>query len=243
LLGTLEERVELLTANGIDQVILAPFDRQFAEQTAETFVRSIIVERLRAAAVVVGEDFRYGRDRMGDIETLRRAGERYDFGVAAVPQIFVNGVPVRSTEIRRLIAVGDVAQAAALLGRPYRLCGEVVRGRQLGRTIGFPTANLSSDPSVLVPGPGVYAGAAYVDGERHRAAISVGNNPTVAPEGTTLPRTVEAFLLDGFDRDIYGSRISFEFLFKLREMVKFANIDALVIQMQADVREIIRRSS
>jgi riboflavin kinase/FMN adenylyltransferase len=152
-----------------------------------------------------------------------------------VAPVTVGGVEARSTTIRRLLTAGDVAAAARLLGRPYQLWGEVVRGKQLGRTLGFPTANVAAAPGVLVPGAGVYAARVTLQstGESLRAAVSVGTNPTVTPGGAEV--SVEAFVLDGFARDLYGQRIGVDFLHYLRGMERFDGLDALIAQMHRDV--------
>ncbi len=241
LLGTLTERTDLLRQGGANRIVVAHFDRAFADYTPDRFVQEILIEKLHVAVVVVGDDFHYGRDRAGDVATLRRAGEHGNFAVRVLGPVTVNGVPARSTTIRRLLAAGDPEGASQLLGRSYSLGGTVGRGRQLGRTIGFPTANLESAPGVLIPANGVYAGRVRIGGAVWRAAISVGDNPTVAPPDVTLPRTVEAYLLDGFGSDIYGEPIAIEFVALLRPMEKFDGLDTLIAQMRRDVEETERR--
>ncbi len=233
MLGTLEERINLLKSHGAQIIIVAHFDRALAAQTPEEFARRILAETLGARAVIVGEDFRFGRDRTGDVATLRGAGGRFGFTVHSVAPVLIDGVPARSTEIRRMVGSGQVEEATRLLGRPYSLSGEVVYGKQLGRTLGYPTANLASAPGVLVPAAGVYACRALLEeGSVHRAAVSVGTNLTISPDA---PRTVEAFLMDSFSRDLYGRRIVIEFLHYLRPMLKFEGLEALVAQMALDV--------
>lgn len=240
LLGTLEQRAELLRAHGAERVIVARFDRAFASQPPEEFVRSVLVERLKAQAVIIGEDFRFGRGRAGDAALLGALGEKYGYRLHVVPAVFVEHVPARSTAIRQTVAGGEVEEAALLLGYPYTLRGSVVKGRQLGRTLGYPTANVAPEPEILVPGAGVYAGHLTLlrtdeeDAATFRAAISVGNNPTVAENA---PRTVEAYILDGFDRDIYGRRVDVSFVTRLRPMLKLGSLDALTAQMARDVDE------
>lgn len=240
LLTTRDQRAELLHAHGARVVVVAPFDRAWASQAPEVFVQNVLVQSLRARVVVVGEDFRYGHDRAGDVGTLRAGGERHGFAVHVVPPLLVGGVPARSTVIRGMVAGGAVEEAARLLGRPYTLRGTIVRGRQMGRTLGYPTANVQPAPDVLVPGTGVYAGRVQVGGVWHRAAISVGVNPTVVENGA---RTVEAFLLDGFVRDIYDEPVAVEFVLFLRGEEKFASLEALTAQMARDVNETQRRLS
>jgi riboflavin kinase/FMN adenylyltransferase len=241
LLTTLPQRAALLAAHGAQVVVVARFDRAFARQTPEEFVDHILVEKLRARAVVVGEDFRYGCDRRGDVASLRAAGERLGFVVRVVSPVFVDGMPARSTAIRQMVAGGRVEEAARLLGRPHTLPGVVVRGRQMGRGLGYPTANVAAPPEVLVPGTGIYAGRVRVGSDWHRAAISIGTNPTVAPENRA--QSVEAFLLDGFDRDIYGETVEVAFVAFLRPEETFDTLDALIAQIGRDVEEAARRLS
>jgi riboflavin kinase/FMN adenylyltransferase len=236
MLGTLTERAALLRHYGAERVVVARFDRAFAAQTPAEFIEHILVEKLRAKAVIIGDDFRFGCDRTGNVDTLRAAGDKYGFTVDVVPPVFVQGVPARSTAIRQMLNGGEAEEASRLLGRPYRLAGEVVPGRKLGRTIGFPTANLETPKGILVPAAGVYAGIAELpNGEHWRAAISIGTNPTVAPENHI--RTVEAFLMDGFDGDLYDQTVALHFHAFLRPTLKFDSIDALIEQMRRDVAE------
>jgi riboflavin kinase / FMN adenylyltransferase len=228
LLGTLAERTALLKAAGADAVQVIPFDAHVATLTPDAFIEQVL-RPFQPGLIVVGDDFRFGCERRGDVETLRAAGLR----VEAVVGVFVEGVPARSTVIRQMLTGGQVAEAARLLGRAYTLSGEVVHGRKLGRTIGYPTANLGPDPHVLIPAPGVYAGhATLMDGRVLRAAISIGTNPTVTENG---PLTVEAFLMEGFDEEIYGQVLTLSFVHFLRGTVKFDGLDALLQQMAADV--------
>lgn len=238
MLGTLDERIALLKQHGAEIVVVAHFDKALAAQTPDAFAQSILVQTLHARAVIIGEDFRFGRDRAGDATTLRHEGEQFGFAVHAVPPVLVDGVPARSTNIRQMVSDGQVEEAARLLARPYTLSGEVVHGRKLGRTLGYPTANLAAAPGILIPGAGVYAcRVRLADGSVHRAAVSVGTNLTVSPDA---PRTVEAFLMDGFSADLYGQKIAIEFVRYLRPMVKFEGLDALMAQMAKDVEEVKR---
>lgn len=233
LLGTLAEREGLLKGHGIETVFVAPFDRNLAAMTPGEFVEKWIL-RNHVRAVVIGDDFRFGCDRSGDVSFLRRVGEEHGFQTIVVPPVFIDGVPCRSTTIRQMLLGGQVDPARALLGRAYTLSGTVVHGRKLGRTIGFPTANLQSAPGVLVPGAGVYAGEALLaSGEKRLAAISIGTNPTVTP-GLDAPRTVEAYVLD-FDGDLYDQNLTLAFHRFLRGTEKFDSLDALVEQMHRDV--------
>lgn len=230
LLGTIEEREALLKLHGADTVVIQPFDRAFAALTPDDFVREVLLTQLNTGAVIVGEDFRFGCDRRGDIAALRQAGERHGFSVVVVPPVFLEGTPVRSTTIRQLLSGGQAEAAARLLGRPYALSGIVVRGRQLGRQLGFPTANLDIPAGQLIPAPGVYAGRV---GE-HLAAISVGVNITVDPNAAP---TVEAYLLD-FSGDLYDQLLTVQFEKFLRPMQKFDGLDTLISAIQTDVETV-----
>jgi riboflavin kinase/FMN adenylyltransferase len=219
LLATLERRLELLADAGVEDVLVVEFSPEIADLEPEEFARQYLLG-IGAQAVVAGTGFRFGRQRAGDLELLRRLG----LDARQVP--LVEGVS--STRIRQLAHAGDVDGAARLLGRPLEVEGKVVSGDQRGGTLGFPTANLAVDPDVLVPGFGIYAGAA---GER-RAAISIGVNPHYG--GTE--RRVEAYLLD-WSGDLYGERIVLELWRRLRDERAFGSEAELVDQIARDVEE------
>ena len=237
LLGSVPERVELLASLGIDAVLVLPFDREMSSWTAEEFVQRLLVSRLHARRVVVGENFRFGNRALGDVALLRRLGESDDFDVDSVSLIGDADV-VSSTLIRSLVADGLVSEAARALGRPYGLSGVVVRGDARGRELGYPTANLALPSGIAVPADGVYAGwLVRADGSRWPAAISVGTNPTF--DG--VERRVEAYALD-VEFDLYDERITIEFAERLRGMEKFDSVEDLVAQMADDVGAVRRRS-
>jgi riboflavin kinase / FMN adenylyltransferase len=232
-------RAELLTGLGADAVCVIPFTLDFSRLDPDEFVRTVLVERLHAAAVVVGEDFRYGHKAAGDVPLLARLGEKYEFSAEGMPLLGDDGARISSTLIRELLEAGDVAAAAKELGRPHRVEGVVVRGHQRGRALGFPTANLETPPHTAIPADGVYAGwLVRLDGEgntaeRWPAAISIGTNPTFG-EGK---RTVEAYALDRSDLDLYGVHAAIDFTERLRGTLRFDSVDALVEQMTRDVDE------
>lgn len=231
LLGDVAQRLDLLSSLGVDAVLVLPFDREMASWTAEEFVSRLLVSRLHAQRVVVGENFRFGNRALGDVALLRSLGAADDFSVDAVSLVGGSDDAVSSTLIRGLIADGAVAAAADALGRPYGLSGVVVRGDARGRELGFPTANIAVPPGIAVPADGVYAGwLVRADGSRWPAAISVGSNPTF--DG--VDRRVEAYALD-VEFDLYDERITIEFAERLRGMEKFDSVDELVAQMRADV--------
>ncbi|PZG16509.1 bifunctional riboflavin kinase/FAD synthetase [Nonomuraea aridisoli] len=244
-LTNMRRRIELLTGLGIDEVEVVGFTPELARETPDDFTQGVLAERLRAAVVVVGEDFVFGRDASGDVEILRTLGEKYDFEVEVVPRLD----DVSSTAVRELLAAGDVETAAARLGRPHRVEGIVVRGYQRGRELGFPTANVETPQHTAIPADGVYAGwlqsvpvanlPTLYEGQRWPAAISVGTNPTF--EG--VPRTVEAYALDRDDLDLYGAHVAVEFAARLRGNTRFDSIDALIAQIHDDVAATRRLTS
>jgi riboflavin kinase / FMN adenylyltransferase len=231
---------QLLAGLGVDAVCVIPFTLEFSRLGPDEFVRAVLVDRLHAARVVVGEDFRFGHKAAGDVLLLAELGEKYDFEVESVPLLLEQGVRISSTEIRDKLASGDVAAAAEDLGRPHRVEGVVVRGHRRGRSLGFPTANLDTPPHAAIPADGIYAGwlalLASADGsevERWPAAISVGTNPTFDGQD----RSVEAYALDRDDLDLYGARVAVDFTQRLRPTVKFDSVDELVAQMHRDVAQ------
>jgi riboflavin kinase / FMN adenylyltransferase len=237
LLCTARRRLQLLAGLGVDAVCVIPFTLEFSRLGPDEFVRTVLVDRLHAARVVVGENFRFGHKAAGDVALLAELGEKYDFAVTGVPLLTENGITVSSTGIRALLADGAVAAAAELLGRPHRVEGVVVRGYERGRSLGFPTANLEPPPHTAIPADGIYAGwlatldAAGDETQRWPAAISVGTNPTFGGQD----RTVEAHALDRDDLDLYGVHVAVDFVARLRATVKFESVEALVQQMYIDV--------
>lgn len=229
-----DQRIEQFGELGIDACAMVDFDEQFSSISAEEFVRELLVDRLNAKLIVIGGDFRFGHGGAGDVELLRRMGSELGFEVDVVDWVTGdNADSVSSSLIREAIGAGDAVAAERMLGRPAAVRGEVVHGDARGRELGVPTANLGGRIEGLIPADGVYAGWATVRGERHVAAISVGVNLTFEPDGD--PR-VEAFLLD-FSGDLYGETIEVQFKKRLRGMVRFDSLDALIAQMQEDIRE------
>jgi riboflavin kinase/FMN adenylyltransferase len=233
LLNSLEVKSELIAELGVEELVIIPFDQGFAHQSPQEFIDRVLVERLGADDVSVGENFRFGHNAFGDAALLE-ADER--FSTRVVPLVEADGEVVSSSRIRALIAAGDVETAARLLGTRFRIRGEVVHGDHRGRELGFPTANLVPDQLLALPGHGVYACRA---GDR-AAAVSIGVRPTFQTGRGVL---VEAYLLD-FDGDLYGQEMTLEFVDRLRGERRFASPEALIEQMQADVertRELVGR--
>lgn len=226
-LATLSDRVELLRAAGVDDVQILAFDGAFAALSPDDFINDVLVTRFGVTDVVVGENFRFGANSAGDVAHLAKAGLRVH------PQPLLTDGIARwsSTRIRDHLTSGDVAQAAIGLARPYRMEGVVVRGEQRGRDLGYPTANLAWDPQATVPGDGVYAGFLGVKGERLPAAISVGTNP----QFDGAHRSVEAYVLDRDDLNMYGAHVEVDFHTRLRAQARFADVAALQAQMAKDV--------
>ena len=236
LLTTLEQKLELFEAAGVDVAIVEPFDLEFARLPAERFVREILFERIAPLEVYVGYDFRYGRDREGSMRTLTELGPHLGFAVTIVPEVKLGSRDVNSTRIRELLEAGHVADAALLLGRRYTIRGRVVEGEQRGRTLGFPTLNLAAENEVL-PQSGVYACTVrFLDagtppaGSVHRAVTNVGRRPTFGDIDRPI---TEAHLLD-FSADVYGRRVEVAFVEQLRTEQRFPSVDALRAQIARD---------
>ena len=231
LLTTLEQKADLITALGVQELIVIPFDGSFAAQTAQDFIDHVLVEHLDARHVSVGENFRFGNKARGDAALLA-AQDAFETRVAELVEL--DGEIVSSTHIRGLVATGQVSEAARALGAPFGMRGTVAHGDKRGRTLGFPTANLVPDPRLAVPDHGIYACRAMLPGlGEWTAAVSIGVRPTFVTGRGLL---VEAFLLD-FDGDIYDRELRLDFLARLRGERRFDSVDALVEQMGQDVVE------
>jgi len=229
-LTTLAQKEELVSALGIDRLVALAFDREVAALSPEAFAREVLEAALGAHHVVVGESFRFGQARQGDARSLEALGARHGFDVQVVPPVLQGGRPVSSSRVREALAAGDVAEAAALLGRPYALDGRVVRGDGRGRTLGIPTANLAAEDQLL-PAHGVYAGRCRVaDGGWRAAVVNVGERPTFGGAGLV----VEAHLLD-FAGDLYGASLRIALVARLRGEQRFASAAELVSRIREDI--------
>ena len=228
---TLDERLGLIAATGIDGTLVIDFTAETARIEPEAFVSDVVAGRLQAREVVVGFNHSFGRGARGNADLLRKLGGRLGFATHVVQPFTVDGVAVSSTAIRAALAAGDVERAATFLGRPYAVIGEVVRGAGRGRQLGFPTANVRPDRLPLVRA-GVYACRIEIDGGDHPAVVNVGVRPTF--DETTL--AVEAYVLD-LSADLYGRRVRVTFLHRLRDETRFPSVDALRRQIEADVAQ------
>jgi riboflavin kinase/FMN adenylyltransferase len=240
MLTSLEARAELMAEAGVDHLLALPFDRSVADWDPQAFVDRVLVDSLHAEAVVVGANFRFGHRAAGDVATLKEAGAAADFTAVGVP---LDGGPQvwSSTYVRTCLSMGDVAGAAEALGRPFAVRGVVAEGDKRGRELGFPTANVPIDPAAAAPADGVYAGwlRRLDDGTSYPTAISVGTNPTFDGH---RERRVEGYALDRDDLELYGVEVEISFVERLRGMLRFDSIEALVEAIQDDVartREIL----
>jgi riboflavin kinase/FMN adenylyltransferase len=234
LITPLGRKLGLIAESGVDTVVVEPFDRAFADKSADEFARDVLAAGLGARHVVVGYDFTFGKKRSGNVEKLQALGRDLGFAVTVVPPVSVDGLVCSSTKVREFVLEGRVDGAALLLGRDPEVEGEVVRGAGRGRTIGVPTANVQPETELL-PKNGVYAGwgERVSDGKRWSAAINVGTNPTfVSGHGIS----VEAHLLD-CDEDLYGQRLRIGLRQRLRDEERFASREALVAQISSDIEQ------
>ncbi|MEY3806350.1 MAG: adenylyltransferase/riboflavin kinase [Actinomycetota bacterium] len=231
-----QQKRELLEATGVDAVVIVPFNDAQAQETPVDFVKRVLVDALHVRTVIVGEDFHFGHKRQGNITLLREMGERHDFTcepLVLVPRADGIDEPVSSTAIRRALAGGEIDLATRMLGRAHEVRGVVTQGDQRGRTIGFPTANVSIPEGICLPSDGVYAGIyRRPDGSEYPCAINLGRRPTFyASQGYSL---LEAYLLD-FSGDLYGEDASIQFLAFLRSERQFGGIDELQAQLVKDI--------
>ncbi|MGJ9414067.1 bifunctional riboflavin kinase/FAD synthetase [Aeromicrobium sp. CF4.19] len=240
-LTSLSRRVELLHEHGADEVRVLSFSREMAALEPDDFVERVLVQELKARHVVVGHNFRYGARAQGDPSRMRGSGVHHGFSVVDLELQSVAGHECSSTRVRELVAQAQLEQAAVMLGRPHAVEGVVVQGDRRGRDLGFPTANVPVDEQAAVPPDGVYAGRLVTASQTLPAAVSVGSNPTF--RGTE--RRVESYVIDhGHDLELYGESVRVELLERVRPMVAFDSVDALVAQMHEDVcaaREVLGR--
>ena len=230
-----DRKAALLAESGVDAVLAYPTDEQLLSLTADEFFQRILRGALRCRALVEGSNFTFGRDRTGSVEVLGRLADEAGISLDVVPPVVLEGDVVSSSRVRRLIAAGQVDEARRLLTRPYRIRGVVRHGAARGARIGFPTANVDG-VDTLLPGPGVYAGRAVVDGAEHAAAINVGPNPTFGEAAMKI----EAHLLD-FRGNLYGTLVELDFVSRLRDVRPFASVDELKAQLQRDLAEVRAR--
>jgi len=231
-LAPLERRIERLRDIGLDGVAVIDFDEDVRQLSPEEFIKDYIVDGLSAAVVSVGEDFRFGYQAAGSVDTLRLGGTRHGFEVLATPIVGIYGTEVRSSAIRAAVAAGGVALASSMLGRPFEIEGSVVPGDERGRTIGFPTANITMPDCLVNPATGVYAVRCEVDGRAYLGVSNVGTRPTFGGGD----ETIEVHLLDT-DEDLYGKTMRVQFIDRLRSEQHFDSVEELVQQIERDVEQ------
>lgn len=230
LLSTIEEKIELFRELEIDHLIISPFTRAFSELSPTEFIQQVLVERIGTKRFVIGYDHRFGRNREGSLEFLQKVAPDFGFDVEEIPRQDIDELAISSTRIRKALSAGDVEEANGLLGRPYQFSGVVVKGKQLGRTLGYPTANIDVKENYkLIPANGVYAVKVMHQEKTHNGMLNIGVRPTV--DGTS--RTIEINLFE-FDQDIYGERLTVELVAYLRPEMKFENLEQLVAQIEKD---------
>jgi riboflavin kinase / FMN adenylyltransferase len=235
LLNSIPEKVRLLEDLGIDHFLLIPFSRDFSNMSSDDFVQKILVDTLHTSKLVIGYDHRFGKDRKGDFNSLIQMGNKLGFSVEEIPEQDIDAVAVSSTKIRQSLATGHIKTANVYLGYPYSLEGRVVKGDQIGRTLGYPTANIQmDDTNKLIPIHGIYATKIYLEGypprqEPYIGMLYIGNRPAL---NKTI-RSIEVNIFD-FKEDIYGNRIRVELLEFIREDANFTSLEALISQMSAD---------
>lgn len=230
LINSIDERIALLEACGLDHLIIHPFTQEFSRLTAEEFVKDILVDQLKARKVIIGYDHRFGRNRNANIDDLKAFGEQYDFEVEEISKQDVDDVAVSSTKVRKALDEGNITLANEYLGYPFMLNGIVSRGKGLGKKFNYPTANLKIEEDYkLIPAKGVYVVQATLANERVYGMMSIGTNPTVG--GSDL--TIETFFFD-FDANLYDQHLQIELLTRIRDEKKFNSVDQLIAAMQAD---------
>src|SRR5262249_16990969 len=233
LLTATPHKIALIRALGVRHLLIIPFDKNFAATEPEDFAKQLVQHSKPLREICVGHEWSFGRNRRGNLELLTRLGEEFDFNVVGIPPVSVNGEIVSSTTIRRAIEAGDLKKAATMLGREYTILGTVVHGDELGKKIGFPTANLSAHSEQFPPN-GVYFAEASLDGVVYRGVVNLGYRPTMSSGKSD--RVLEVYLFD-FNRDIYGKDLELRFIRYLRPEKKFENVDALVWQIERDVQQ------
>jgi len=233
LLTATQHKIALIRALGVSHLLIIEFNREFAATSPEDFVQQLVTHSKPLREICVGHEWSFGKDRRGNLDLLKKLGAQFDFNVVGIPPVMVHSAVVSSTAIRRAVEAGSLAKAAEMLGRDYTILGAVMRGDQLGKKIGFPTANLSAHSEQFPPN-GVYLAEAWFEGILYHGVVNLGYRPTVS--GGKSQRLLEIHLLD-FERDIYGEDLEVRFVRYLRPERKFESVEALARQINADVRQ------
>lgn len=230
LINTIAERAALLESQDLDHLVIHPFTKEFSRLTAEEFVAEILVKQLKVKKVIIGYDHRFGRNRNADITDLKKFGEQYDFEVEEISKQELEDVAISSTKVRKALDAGDITRANTYLGYPIMLNGVVVKGKSLGRKIGYPTANLKiAEDYKLIPAQGVYVVQSEIAGSNTYGMMNIGTNPTVGGR----EQTVETYFFD-YEGDLYGKKLTIEILTRIREEQHFSGVEELIAAMQED---------
>jgi riboflavin kinase/FMN adenylyltransferase len=236
LITTIEERAALLEQLGVDHLIITPFSRDFSNQTADAYIRDVLVNKIGTRKIIIGYDHRFGKDRQGGLADLQRAAPVYGFEVIEIPEQDINHVAVSSTRIREALSRADIDQANTFLGYPFFITGKVIRGNQIGRQIGYPTANLLVEESYkLIPADGIFAATVKVEGQTYQGMAYIGHRPTI----NGMTRNIEVNIFD-FNRDIYNQTLQMNFMNFVRHDVKFSSLEGLKEQLAQDRLDVLK---
>jgi len=235
LINTIHEKAELLEQLGVDHLIITPFSRDFSNQTAEEYIRNVLVEKIGTKKIVIGYDHRFGKDRLGGLKELQELGPAYGYEVIEIPEQDIHDVAISSTRIRNALLEGDIDLANEFLGYSFFISGKVNRGDQIGRTIGYPTANILVEENYkLIPSDGIYAVKVYLDTVEHTGMGYIGQRPTI----NGMTRNIEVNIFD-FNHDIYTQTIRMELLHYVRGDIKFESLEQLTAQLGKDKEDVL----
>jgi riboflavin kinase/FMN adenylyltransferase len=236
LINTISEKADLLETLGVDHLIITPFSRDFSNQSAEGYIRDVLVNKIGTKKIVIGYDHRFGKDRQGGLDDLMRLGPVYGFEVVEIPEQDINEVAISSTRVRTALLAGKIELANSFLGYPFFINGTVIRGDQVGRKIGYPTANIMIEERYkLIPSDGIFAVRVKTSDGEYKGMAYIGSRPTL----NGLTRNIEVNIFD-FDQEIYNQRIRMEFHNFVREDMKFSSLDELITQIAKDKVEVVR---
>jgi riboflavin kinase/FMN adenylyltransferase len=235
LITTITEKAQLMEALGVDHLIITPFSRDFSNQTAEEYIRGVLVNKIGTKKIVIGYDHRFGKDRQGGLQDLLKLGPVYGFDVIEIPEQDINEVGISSTRIRNALLKGEIELANSYLGYPFFITGTVIRGDQIGRQLGYPTANIVVEEKYkLIPADGIFAVTVNVAGHEYKGMAYIGSRPTI----NGLTRNIEVNIFD-FDQEIYNQPIRMEFLHYVRGDIKFSSLDELKVQLAKDKEDVL----
>ncbi|MDR6299930.1 bifunctional riboflavin kinase/FAD synthetase [Mesonia maritima] len=230
LINTIEERKKILKKAGVEEIVVYPFTKEFSRLTAQEYVQSILVKKLQAKRVIIGYDHRFGRNRTADIQDLRKLGKQFHFEVEEISKEDIEEVAVSSTKIRKALENGELEKANTYLSEPFMLTGKIVKGKGLGKQLGYPTANLQIEEEYkLIPKGGVYVVSSVIDKKKYYGMMNIGTNPTVGGK----EQTIETYFFD-LDKNLYGKEISINLITRIRDEQNFNDVDELISAMKED---------